>query len=336
MDERTGTKQIPEIGRRILLCLDRHPSSEVALPHAVSLAKTFGGSITLLHVLRSPRRSAGPPASDALAWELSRQEALSYLQKIGSELTQTLGRPVALRLEQGRPAERIVDLARELGADITVLGSGAGGVILGSTAQQVLAASRSTILVAHSSMARPAAVKPRRILVPLDGSVRAESVLPAATRIAQASGATLLLAHIVQEPVATAVLDAADAMELARQLATWLQAGARLYLDQLRQRLSQDGASVEVFVARHVNDRKCLLEIAQNQQADLIVVSAHGAACDSAQSSGGVTAYLVGHTTLPVLVVQDLPEAPSQHLEEVDTTMQPPSSLRASYASGIA
>jgi len=336
MDESTGTTQGPVIGRRILLCLDRHPSSEVAVPHAVYLAKTFGGSITLLHVLRSPRRSAGPPANDALAWELSRQEALSYLQKIGAELTQALGQPVALRLEQGRPAERIVDVARELGADITVLGSGAGGVILGSTAQQVLADSRSTILVAHSSTARPVAVKPRRILVPLDGSVRAESVLPAATRIAQANGATLLLAHIVQEPVATAVLDAAEAMELARQLATWLQAGARIYLDQLRQRLAQDGAAVEVIVARHVNDRKSLIDIAQNQHADLIVLSAHGAACDSAQSFGGVTDYLVGHTKLPVLVVQDLPEAASQHLEEVDTTMRPPSSLRASYASGIA
>jgi nucleotide-binding universal stress UspA family protein len=37
----------------------------------------------------------------------------------------------------------------------------------------------------------------RRILVPLDGSARAEQALPIAARLAQASGGSLLLLRVV-------------------------------------------------------------------------------------------------------------------------------------------
>ena len=60
--------------RRILVCLDRTASSEACVAQAVLMAKTFGSSITLVHVLRPPR-DAGPRTHDALGWEISRQEA---------------------------------------------------------------------------------------------------------------------------------------------------------------------------------------------------------------------------------------------------------------------
>ena len=336
MDDTTTSALSPEIGRRILLCLDRSAASEAAVPYAVSLAKTFDGVITLLHVLDPLRTGRGPQAYDALAWEISRQEAQSYLHRVEGEVTRALKRPTLVRLEQGRPAERIVDLARELGADITVLGSGHAAESLGSTAQQVLAIAPCSVLVAPSSSSPAGEVTPRQILVPLDGSFRAESVLPAAVRISKAHGAALLLVHIVQEPLPTAVLEAAEGLGLARQLASSLESGASRYLELLRQRLARDGASVRALVARSVNDRKCLIEIARREQVDLIVLSAHGAACDSARSLGGVTDYLVGHTKLPVLVLQDLPERDPRHAEEDDPTLMVPPSLRASYASGTA
>src|SRR3546814_15735031 len=43
----------------------------------------------------------------------------------------------------------------------------------------------------------------RRIVVPLDGSCWAESVLPVATRLARAADAELVLAHIVPRPELT-------------------------------------------------------------------------------------------------------------------------------------
>jgi len=72
---------------------------------------------------------------------------------------------------------------------------GAGPHALGSTVLQVLEAVRTSLFVAHACLSAPVEAAPRHILVPLDGSPRSESVLPAAVRIASSHGAELLLVH---------------------------------------------------------------------------------------------------------------------------------------------
>ncbi len=50
--------------RRILVCLDQSPLSEVCLPYAIFVSKTFGSSITLLHVMQPPQ--SGSHTTDGL------------------------------------------------------------------------------------------------------------------------------------------------------------------------------------------------------------------------------------------------------------------------------
>jgi len=316
---------------RILVCLDRSSFSEVCLPYAVSMAKTFGSEITIAHVLQPHYEHGAPQITDAIGWEISRQEARAYLERHQELTAQALGRPVSTRLEQGHPAERIVGLAREVGADLTMLGShGEGGVTawsLGSTVQQVLAVTRGSVFIAHSSSAAPI-VEPKRILVPLDGSLRTESVLPAAARISSAYSAELLLVHVVQEPVASSVLRTGEELELAMELAARLEASAKRYLDGIRDRLLHEVPAVRTLVVRHANERQCLLDVAQHEHAELIVLSAHGLACDPARSFGSVTAHLLTHSLVPLLVLQDLPpevEKPADLAEQIAPQ------LRASY-----
>lgn len=322
--------------RRILVCLDRTASSEACVAQAVLMARTFGSSITLVHVLRPPR-DAGPRTHDALGWEISRQEARGYLDRVEKEVSQALGQPVEVRLEQGRPAERIIDLAREIGADITVIGGHADrsgpARNLGSTAQQLIGSMHGSVLIAHRTpaAATSGAVSPRRILVPLDGSQRTESVLPAVARLAIAHRAELLLVHVVQEPIATALLHAAEGIDLAQTLASRLEAAARRYLERLQRQLALQGLTVHTSVCRHANTHQCVLEISQREQADLIVLSAHGSACDSARAFGSVTTYLLTHSPVPLLVLQDLPETGTQRWQDVDARLAPPP-LRAGSA----
>jgi nucleotide-binding universal stress UspA family protein len=317
---------------RILVCLDRSPFSEVCLPYAISIAKTFGSEITLTHVMQPHHEHCGSQTADALGWEISRQEARAYLERQQDEASQALGRPIDVRLEQGHPAERIIGLATEIGADLTVLAShGEGGVTqwnLGSTVQQVLAVARGSVFIAHSSSAAPSLVTPKRILLPLDGSVRTESVLPTAARIACAYGAELLLAHIVEEPIASSVLRAGEELVLAAQLAARLEGSAKRYLENVRERLAREVSAVRTVVFRHANERQGLLELSVQEHVDLIVLSAHGAACDPVRPFGSVTAHLLTHSTIPVLVLQDLPpelERPNELAEQLAPA------LRASY-----
>jgi nucleotide-binding universal stress UspA family protein len=337
-DAAPGSPRPPEPAaheHRMLVCLDGSKSAEVCVPHAVSLAKTFGSAVTLVHVMESRHEHAGLRENDAVDWEISRQEAQGYLAELGEAVTRDLGRSVDTRLEQGRPAERLVDLAGELGADLSVLGSrGAGGgsaLTLGSTVQQVLALARSSVFIAHSSSTVPATVTPARILVPLDGSPRTESVLPAVARMASAYGAEVLLVHIVQEPLATALLRDPDDMDFARKLSQRLESAALRYLDELRRPLAHEVQAVRTLVVRGANEYQSLLEISQKERTDLIVLSAHGSGCDSTQSFGSVTAYLLTHSIIPLLVLQDLPAKELHPLRHETESLTPPS-LRASYA----
>lgn len=316
----------------MLVCLDGSPSAEVALPYMLGVAKTFGSAVTLVHVMeRSQAEHAGPRMSDVLSWEIARREAGVYLERLQQQTTQALGHPVEARLEQGQPAERIVDVAREVGADLIILsshGEGCGTAAnLGSTAHQVLALARSSVFIVHTSKAT-ANVLPRRLLVPLDGSARTESVLPTAARVAKAYDAELLLVHVVQEPLPTLVLRAAEDLALAHDLATRLEAAANRYLQELRDRLTHESAAVRTLVVRHANERQALLEVARTEQADLIVLSAHGSACDPGYSFGSVTTDLLTHSQLPMLVLQDLPEQDSAR-DEARRSSAPP--LRGSY-----
>ncbi|MDP3278249.1 MAG: universal stress protein [Deltaproteobacteria bacterium] len=320
--------------RRMLVCLDGSPHSELSMPYAVSLAAAFGCTITLVHVLDPHRSHSGPQSSDVLAWEISRQTAQTYLDRVHAELERSLGTQVDRRLDQGRPADRIVDVAREISADFTVVGCGLRAEttrVLGSTAQQVLALGRSSVLVVHPSPGSPTLATPRRLLVPLDGSVRAESVLPTASRIAKMHDAEVVLVHVVQEAVSSTLIQRAGCFLLVQQLAEILHGAATQYLDELKQQLQHDVRVVRTLVARHPNPRQRLLELAASEKTDLIVLSAHGTTCDSGQPFGCVAAHIIAHSTVATLVIQDLPQRSSTPPPKHDSMLSSPT-LRASFA----
>lgn len=321
--------------RRILVCLDRSAWSESCLPYATALGRVFGSNLTLLHVMQPLHEHAGARITDPLGWEVSRREASAYLEGLARWMHEKWGLSVDSRLEQGRPAERITAVARELGADLTVISShGEGGVAawhLGSTAQQLIAVSTGSVLVVRAQSPAPSAVMPRRILVPLDGSLRTESVLPTVARIADAHGAEVVLTHVVCEPVPTAVLHAGD-FELARELAGHLEARAKRYLEHLHARMPRE-LRVRTLVTRHVDERQSLLEIAEQEQVDLVVLSAHGSVCNPTRPFGSVTQHLLSHSSVPLLVLQDLSQAELERVrEEGDEQSAPPP--RSSFPPG--
>jgi nucleotide-binding universal stress UspA family protein len=298
---------------QVLACVDRSSFSAATVRHAVEVSKSLESALTLLYVMEPPRERLGQHAADVLDWEIARQEATAYLERLQEEAARALGRRVGVRLEQGHPAERITSVAREIGADLTVLGSrgerGAAGWNLGSTAQQVLAVLRGSVLVARSGWGDVARDEsPIRILVPLDGSRRTESVLPTVVRLARAHDANLLLVYVVPEPIATAVLRAPPDLEVARDLSARLEASGRRYLDDLRAHLAHQGVSPRTLVLRNPDGKQSLLELSEKERSDLIVLCAHGSTCNPTFPFGGVTSHLLAHSTISVLVLQDLGE----------------------------
>lgn len=319
--------------QHILVCLDGSADSAICIAYALSLANTFDSAVTLLHVMQHRDDRFGPHTTDALGWEISRQEAKARLEQMEREAALTSGRRIGVRLAEGNPAERIVALSRELGVDLVVLGTHEQGHHpaweLGSTAQQVLAAARSSVLIARGSAVPSAFVPPKRILVPLDGSLRTESVLPTAESIAKAHGARLVLIHVVAEPTPTCVLAVPEDLQLARDLATRLEAQATRYLEALRHQVGYDESMVDTRVARQADKRQFLVELSESERIDLIVLSAHGSTCNVARPFGSVTAHLLTHSRVSLLVIQDLSKSELPSNGESDERRALP--LRGTY-----
>ena len=109
----------------------------------------------------------------------------------------------------------------------------------------------------------------RHMLVPLDGSSLAECVLPHAVALQQVFDARVTLARVCEPPVEQS-LKPVDPLE-------WhmVKAEAEAYLDDVAQRLR--GAGLEPAIALlegSAADR--IVEYAQSEDVDLIVLSSHG------------------------------------------------------------
>jgi nucleotide-binding universal stress UspA family protein len=161
-------------------------------------------------------------------------------------------------------------------------------------------------------------VRYTRILVPLDGSPRAESALPLATRVARKHGAELVLVHVVPVPELTRVYPlATEDVELEQKLIERNERVGRLYIDQLRAQVSERGLRVGAVLTRGRDIRSELLRITSESQADLVVVAAHGRSGRTERPLGSVSGHLAEHCTTPLLIVRERsrrtaerPEAP--------------------------
>jgi nucleotide-binding universal stress UspA family protein len=293
--------------RRIAVCLDGSELGERIIPHALAVAQSFGTPVTFLRVLEG--RPVGDVPPDPLEWDIRRREARDYLAQLADEC-RSAGAAIDVELIDGHAAEQIILWTEHHEADLTVLCShgarGRTGWSLASTAQKLVeGAPGSLLLVPAAAAAVSGVARYRRILVPLDGSSRAESVIPLATRLAASHGAEMILAHIVPIPELTEIglLDAED-IELRDRLVQRNERVAHEYLDRLHARGTAKGVSLRVIALRGGDVRNRLASLISDEAVDLVVLSAHGhgGRCDA--PCGSVATYLLGRAAAPLLVVR--------------------------------
>jgi nucleotide-binding universal stress UspA family protein len=149
----------------------------------------------------------------------------------------------------------------------------------------------------------------QRILVPLDGSARAEEALPIAARLARASGGAVVLLRVAEAPVlpvvatlpATAPTTPADA--LALPLIEAEHQAATAYLARMAQADILTGVAVETSVEASPV-AATILDAAQARAADLIVLCRQGHTGLARWAPGSVAEKVARHATVPVLVLQ--------------------------------
>ena len=142
----------------------------------------------------------------------------------------------------------------------------------------------------------------RVILVPLDGSALAESVLPAASALAKAFGARIKLLHIIEERPP-------DQIHGEPHLTDRDQAQA--YLDEVARRPVFQGQAVEVHVhpTKQGDVAESIVDHAQEFGADLAVLSTHGKSGLRGFLFGRIALRALRRGTTPVLLMNPITSA---------------------------
>ena len=297
----------------ILVPLDRSDLAECVLPHAVAMARAFQSQVTLLSVLEQGTRPDSTYGVDPLEWRIRKLEAESYLRSLADRVEET-GLPVKRRLLEGEAAEQIIDFAQTSGVNLIILSShgrsGLTGWNVSSVVQKIVMRARTSIMIVRAYQGEAAALadlRYQRLLVPMDGSHRAEWVWPLATTLARAMGSEILLAHVVKPPEMPRRLPpTAEDTELAERVVQRNQEEARRYVNELQSQSGMPSSIRErVLVGEHVS--ATLHQLADEEEVDLVVLSAHGYSGGTRFLYGGVVISFIIYGSTPVLIVQDVP-----------------------------
>ena len=294
--------------KRILVPLDGSPLAEAALAPAIALAERFGAEVFLVRTIRVPvfpGAAPGPAQGDA------QREAEGYLEHVTSRV-KSAGVAVQTAIPNDTPSAGITDQARFHQVDLIVMSTHSrkwvDALLHPSVTMQVLAHTPAPLLAwkpAETAEAHDArAALPRYmtdptipIVVPLDGSLLAESALPLAEGMAQRFGNPLVLVSIADIP--TGPWDYPyNVAEADRAVIQETQS----YLTRKQQELAWRGLRVEAESAIG-SPATSIADCVQRNHAGLVVMAAHGHGGLSYRRLGSVAELLLQDTETPVLVV---------------------------------
>jgi nucleotide-binding universal stress UspA family protein len=315
----------------VLVPLDGSLLAECVLPHVVAIARAFDAKVILLRVLDKNQASEKAQLFDLLNWQINKTGAKLYLEKISASL-QKSGLRIETAVLEGLVSESITEYALSRGIKLIILSShGRSGLsqwgISSVTQKIIFSAPTSVFIIRAHQPAHSESIEQRytRILVPLDGSRRAENVLPMVTLLARFHQSRIHIVHVVKTPEMPRQMPLTqEDMELSDRIVARNREEAIHYLDQVRLHSPLDGIDVETCLLTSDNAAATIHELAEKENVDIVALSAHGYSGNNQWPYGGMVNNFILYSKVPLLIVQDLPAkeepamldiAPREHTE---------------------
>ena len=143
----------------------------------------------------------------------------------------------------------------------------------------------------------------QRILVPLDGSHRAERAIPIAARLARTSGGSVVLVRVVSTP-AEFWPSLVSEPNMAQTIVDTDLADTKKYLAGITTASELDGVPTETVVL-FGPPASTILSVAHSSHADLIVLCSHGYTGMTRWVLGSVAEKVIRHASIPVFVLRE-------------------------------
>ncbi|MBE9501658.1 MAG: universal stress protein [Chloroflexi bacterium] len=302
--------------RRMLVPLDGSELAEVVFTYAKELAGRLDLDLIFLHVY-SPEQSEFASIHRAYveqAAEIIKRHSEEVQQRTG---IQPAGKAVEARGEVavGHPAEEILHYADENDIDLILMAThGRSGVrrwAMGSVADKVLHASKVPVLLVRAGIPKEIVYDKwpsTTILVPLDGSELAESVLPHVEAVAKQRGAELVdvvLLRVCQTPVIPSNYPQVTYLtqEEAQKETAKYKRRVEQYLAGVEKRLKDVGLKVrsEVLVGEPADE---IVDYANQNPFNLIVMATHGVSGFTRWALGSVADRVLLGVSSPIFLVR--------------------------------
>ena len=298
--------------KKILVPLDGSPLSEAIIPYSVSFSKALKVPVELLLVIvpetvtefcdPKVRRSFESVATGM------KQGGLDFLNKIAQNFSE-LG-DVTCTVEVGDPADIIVDRGAVKKDTLITMAthgrSGAGRWLLGSVADKVLHASSQHLLFVRPGKEgkKDKQLSWTSVVVPLDGSGLAESVLPYAAALAKEMNLEVILVRVYQSWEPLFSLEGQAYIPSVRVEADQSREEAKRYLEDRVEQLRWDGIENASYLLVQGDPASEIIDLARDVQDNLIAICTHGRSGVKRWVLGSVTDRVVCQSGDPVLVVR--------------------------------
>ena len=299
----------------ILVPLDGSTLAECVLPHIIAIAPVTNARVTLLHVLQQPQNGRGNPAVDPVEWHLQKQNSEKYLEQIVNQLNDSGILGVESIILEGNPANSVIDFAQNNNVDLIALSthgnSGLSGWNVSSVVQKILLRSYKSILLVRAylpSSTGKTKIRYRRLFVGMDCSPRSEFVLPFAISLAQFHKSQIILECAVEKPQAINRFPLSDEdTELINKFVERNFQAASHYFKQLVTQFSTKELKLKTHVSVGDNAVAMLHDMAEETNADLMMLAAHGYSGERRWPYGSVTTSFIAYGNTSLMIMQDLP-----------------------------
>jgi nucleotide-binding universal stress UspA family protein len=283
----------------------------------IALAPVTNAHVTLLHVMQPLQNGrGGSGAVDPIEWHLQKQNSEKYLDQIVSQLNESGILGVERVILEGGPANSVVDFARNNNVDLIVLSthgqSGLSGWNVSSVVQKILLRSYKSILLIRAylpSSAGMTKVRYKRLFIGMDCSPRSEFVLPYAISLAQHHKSQVILESVIERPQAINRFPLSDEdTNLINKFVERNHEAATRYLKQLVTQFSMKDLKLKAHVSTGDSAITVLHDMAEESNADLVMLVAHGYTGARRWPYGSVTTSFIAFGNSSLMIMQDLPK----------------------------
>ena len=320
---------------RVLVPLDGTEVSEGIIPFVTRLARDIKMGVVLaraidVHHMREEGfdsslgrvlKGLGPGTKESAGVEPWQTELADRIERELKVPLDNLARDMAragvdaeIAAEYGPASDTIIRMAQESGCDLIAMSTHGRSTLtsglLGSVTYKVIHESPMPVLAITPERARLHRAIISKVIVPLDGSAFAETVLPHVATLARRMDLGVTLLRVVPED-APLFSDSVSLVDILAGMQEEAATGARDYVAGVARRLRDSGLDVdEVMLQGKASSR--ITEYAKGAEHGMIAITTHGRSGVSRLLLGSIAEGVIRESGCPVLVVR--PVAGAQEL----------------------